>query len=657
MAPKNPIKVVEKPENKLTECETRNREEFERAKNLRRRFEPEWMRNEQSLLDNGDPGVLSRSLATQSGTSDEIPESASDAATNFFGINYNARNAAIIQSQLISNVPAMMTIPANDKDREDREAAQGHEIALHHLRETLKLPSYIGVGLVNLTHYGITYVKQIYDKSAGAYERTTAGKIKHIGEVKISIPRVWDIWLDPDATNFLDVKKIWERLHFDYETAQAFFDEESIGSIIRETYASTGLDFSELPTDWFGTVTIYEKWVSGEASSAYKGTLEYYTEDGKLLKTKANPKNLNPCTFNMMPKSKTGTKMIRSARLPYSLLPYELVAGAPYGRSPASKCYKAQVHLNNCMAVVLQTAKNMGVPKIMTTASVVNKSALSNDSIQILEFDNSGSGVGGGGSFPAQMQAANTSNDIKYVMERAEMHINDQWGISDALLGKQGRETAGVTNQTNIQQSNLIRETLFDNYVWFLKDVACLGLSYAIENWGADKWKLVLGKEDGATLLEACLNADVESGYTVYLERNMLIALDPISRQEQLLRMWPIAQAGGMDMQYFMKLFKFFDFRGLYAKFDFAANRAKKNIEFIINEGELPIIYKHEMHAEISVHLTDFVNTYEFEELDENKKKLINDLIDKRLDLEASKRAGKASPAQGIGPGQMMLPQ
>jgi hypothetical protein len=647
---KNPIKVVEKPEDKLSDIERRNLEDFQRAKNLRIRFESDWRRNEQSLLDTGDPGVLIRSVATQSGTTDEVPESASDAVTNFFGINYNARNAALIQSQLISNVPAMMTIPANDKDREDREAAQGHEMALHHLRETLRLPGYVGVALVNLTNYGITYIKQIYDKSAGAYERSTAGKIKHIGEIKISVPRVWDIWLDPDATNFLDNKKVWERLHFDYDTAKAFFDDESISSIIRETYGSTGMELSELPTDWFGTVTIYEKWVAGDAGTAYKGTLEYFTEDGRLLKTKTNPKNLNPCTFNMLPKTKTGTKLIRMARLPYSILPYELIPGAPYARSPASKCYKAQAHLNNCMAVVLQTAKNMGVPKIMTTAAVVNKGSLSNDSIQILEFDNSGSGMSGGGSFPAQMQAANTSNDIKYVMERAELHINDQWGISDALLGKQGRETSGITNQTSIQQSNLIRETLFDNYVAFLKDIACLGLSYAVENWGEDKWRMVLGKEDSQTLLKACLNADVEGGYTVYLERNMLIALDPISRQEQLLRMWPVMQAGGMDMQYFLKLFKFFDFRGIYTKFDFAANRAKKNIDFILEEGELPVIYKHEMHAEICVHLTDYVNTYEFEELDEEQKKLVNQLIDKRLDLEASKRAGKEQTPPGMPP-------
>jgi len=631
----------------LTELERKNSDEFERAKLIRRRLEDEWRRNEQSLLDTGDTGLLSRSLATQAGGTSNLPESAQDAAENFFGINYNARNAAVIQAQLVSNVPAMMTIPVNDKDREDREAARGHEIALHHLRETLKLSSYISLSTVGLTIYGTTYVKQIYNKSAGAYESTPDGKIKHVGEIKLSTPSVWDVWLDPDAKNFLDVKKVWEKIYFTCENAKAFFDLESVGMLIRSIYSGTELD--ELPSTYEGTVCVYEKWTAGHAGDGYKGTLQYFTEDGKLLKTKINPKGTNPCTFNMLPKTKTGSKTIRMARLPYSILPYEPLPGMPYGRTPAAKCYKAQVHLNNCMQVVLQTAKNMGVPKIMTTAAVTNKETFSDDSIQILQFDNSGSGVGGGGSFPAQMQAANTSNDIKYVMERAEAHINDQWGITDAMLGKQGRETAGITNQTNIQQSNLIRETLFDNYVTYLKDIAQLGLSYAVEEWSEDTWKLVLGKEDSQTLLKACLNTDVEGGYTIYFERNMLISLDPISRQEQLMRFLPIAQAGGMDMQYFMKLFKFFDFRGLYGKYDLAENRAKKNIEFIIKEKMLPQIWKHENHTDICVCLTEYVGSYEFEEQDDVVKKLLNDLIDARLKLEAQKVAGvqpQAAPQQ-----------
>lgn len=638
----------------LTDIENKNREEFDKARLIRQRLEAEWKRNEQSLLDTGDVGYLSRSVATLAGTTDHLPESSNDVAETFFGINYNARNAAVIQSQLVSNVPAMMTIPVNDKDRIDREAAKGHEIALHHLRETLNLSSYISLSTVSLTLYGTTYLKQIYNKSAGAYDATEDGKIKHVGEIKVELPNIWDVWLDPTATNHLDVKKIWERISFSYETAKAFFDTDALNLMIRCVYR--GSEIAELPTDWQGMVFVYEKWTAGNAGDKYKGTLQYFTEDGKLLKTKANPKGTNPCTFNMLPKTRTGSKTIRMARLPYTILPYEPLSGLPYGRSPAAKCYKAQAHLNNCMQVVLQTAKNMGVPRIMTTAAVINKDSLSNDNVQILEFDNSGSGVGGGGSFPAQMQAANTSNDIKYVMERSEAHINDQWGITDAMLGKQGRETAGITNQTNISQSNLIRETLFDNYVTYLKDIAKLGLSYAVAEWSSSTWELVLGKEDSDTLLEACTSTDVEGGYTVYFERNMLISLDPISRQEQLMRFLPIAEKGGMDMQYFMRLFKFFDFRGLYNKYDLAENRAKKNVQHILEKKALPPIWKHENHTDICIYLTEFVGSYEFEEQTDEVKQLLNDLIDARLKVEAEKIAGVSAGGQQPSPQQLIPP-
>ena len=78
---------------------------LEAAKMLRSRLETEWRKVEQSLIDNGDGDILSRSVARSSGTNHAVPESEEDARNLFQGLNLNARNAALIHSQLISNIP------------------------------------------------------------------------------------------------------------------------------------------------------------------------------------------------------------------------------------------------------------------------------------------------------------------------------------------------------------------------------------------------------------------------------------------------------------------------------------------------------------------------------------------------------------------------
>jgi hypothetical protein len=608
---------------------------LEAAKMLRSRLETEWRKVEQSLIDNGDGDILSRSVAGSSGTNHAVPESEEDARNLFQGLNLNARNAALIHSQLISNIPAMMATPHNKKDRTDREAAQGHEIALEHINEEQNLPCEIGIAMVGLTHYGTAIIKQVFDKSVGAYESDHKGNVRPAGKTIVTTPSNWDIWLDPDAKSITKINCVFERLYFSYDVAKDFFSEEALHMLCKVAAGMAYTSGGEVPDFFSEAVEVYEYWEAGSAADRYKGRLVYMTEAGHILKELDNP-----CRFNMFPKSKT-TKPVRVARLPYTFMPYEIIKNYPYGRTPAARCVKAQATLNQIAAVMIQTGKNVGVPHVMTSGTVINKDSLTDNSACVIQLDlGAGGPEGSGSNFPAVMQAASTSQDMKILMEEMKTHINDQWGINDALLGKQGRETQGVTLQVSIQQANLIREWLFDNYVRFLKDVYKVSLSYAVQNWSEDKWKLVLGEEDSQTILKSSRNADVEGGYSIHLERNMLIALDPISRQEQLMRFLPLVQNGMIEYRFWMKQFKFADWRGLYSKYEAADNRAKKNIETIIKDSVLPVIYKHEDHIGIAAYVQEFINSFEFDMLSDVQKKLVNDLIDKRMELEAQKSRG-----------------
>jgi hypothetical protein len=626
-------------------------QEFHAARVSRERWEEEWRRNEVSLLDTGlEDGALRYSPSSLAGVQSGIPESQNDASDNFMGLNLSARNAQLLHSQLTSNAPIMATIPQS-KDREDREAATGHEKALQHIREVHNTQNWISLGTLQMFYYGTGCVKQIFDSSLGAYDVSAEGTIKPIGDIKLSVPSMWDIWFDANARTSSEVKIVWERLHFDYDTAKAFFGEEACGILATTKDVVVEDPNNGLLLNYFhGTVEVYERWEIGTPGNKYRGSLIYHTKDGRILKEMANP-----CKFRMFPKSASSSK-VRVARLPYTIFTYEDIPGSAYGRSPAAKCNRAQRILNACVNNMIATARNMGTPRLMVARdSVAGGASLTDDSIQVIDLQLSAGATATGSQFPAVLQGANTSQDMKIIVEKCEMHINEQWGINDALLGKQGRETQGITLQLSLQQGNLIRERMFDKYVAALKDFAQLSLSYAVDSWTENKWKLILGREDEG-LLASCLEADVEGGYSIFIERNMLIALDPISRQEQLLRLFPILVDAGMDKTYLIRLFKIADHKGIYDVLEQADTRAKHNIQYIRdNNGELPKIYKYEKHINICAYLQEFINTVEFEGLPENIKDAINQLIDMRMQLEAQKMTQGSEAPQAVEPQQPQM--
>jgi hypothetical protein len=645
----SPDKIAEEYIPELTEKEMVLAEEFRSAKIARFRWEEEWRRNEVALLDTGiEDGALRYSPGSIAGVASAIPESANDAVENFMGMNISARNMQILHSQLMSNAPIMSAVPQS-KDNSDREAAKGHEKALSHIREDKNITEWIALGTLQMFYYGFGVVKQVYDKSAGAYEADVkTGALKPIGDIKFSNPLSWNIWFDANATSVNTITKVWERLHFDYHAAKAFFGQDLLGLLAGQRDIVITPNSGMLPQYFAGTVSVYERWEVGTAANGFKGKLIYHLENGRLLKEIET----SPCQFNMFPKASNTTR-VKVARLPYTIFSYEDVPGSPYARSPVAKCNRAQRILNASISNIISTARNMGTPKLMCERSAINEKTLTDDSIQVIDLDTSGGGPAGSGSqFPAVLQGASTSQDMKFIVEQCMNHINEQWGINDAMLGKQGRETQGITLQLSIQQGNLIRERMFDKYVTALTDLNKLALAYAVGNWPRSKWEMVLGKED-EHLLESSLNADVEGGYTIHIERNMLLGLDPISRQEQLIRLQPIFEKAGMDQTYFVRLFQIADLRGLYDQYDQADTRAKKNLKYIIeNKGEFPKIYKYEKHIAICAYLQEYVGTVEFDELKDELKDAINKFIDARMQMEAEKSTGgQPTPTPPAGAG------
>jgi hypothetical protein len=636
-------KEVVLPELSPSECKIGK--QLEAARRDKHRYLGEWQSSESSLFDIGSEGGALRTdskMSTLAGEEGDIGSNG-DVSDNFMGINISARNLQLIFSQLSSNTPAVMAI-AQSNEQSDINAAKSSEAVMSWARKQYQIDNKIALAVYNTFVYGTGFLKQIYDGSLGSLV-ASENSVKTLGDHKFLVPSPWDMFIDPNAKTIDAIKWVSERMYVDYEDACRFFPEELhdliMANRIEYEESESGADNSLFYTTHHNCVEIYERWETGLPENKYKGKLIYHFKNGQILLEKDSP-----CSHAAYPDSSTRKSV--KARLPYSILTYEDIPNSTWGRSPAAKVARAQHILNALFMVVLQTAQNMGSPTLVVNKGSLGESASdikTNNPVNVITLDLSGDA---GGTMPFTLQAANTSNDTKVLMDHMINYINDGWGVNDALLGKQSRETQGVTMQLSIMQGNTIRERLFAKYVFFVEDVYNLLMADVAKNWKMERVIKVVG-ENNKVRAKSIVGVDIISGYIIKVERNSIFALDPITRQEQLLNLRQVFLEAGMDPRQIVRYLGIADLRGVYDEFDLADNRAQKVID-IIKEGDKPKIYKFEDHIGIFAYMKRYTMTEEFFNLDEEVQTEIEKHMDERMKQESKNRLPEQAPPQAAPP-------
>jgi hypothetical protein len=644
---KNP---KDKDEECLTERERTIGHKLQAAIHDRARWRSEWTSNEASIYDTGYEGAVLRDSTNSASISDSDNSDAGtegSGADNFMGLNPSARNLQVLHSQLCSNPPVVMAVPVSDEES-DKDSAEAAELVCQHIRQQKHVDSWFANFTLNTHLYGTGFIKLVYRKDLGLYIYNDRNcKNEQLGDFSVGAPRPWDMYIDPNATHWDEVTWISERIFVDIDDATAYFGEEH-----RDQIEASSMQLSEIVTAGVeghsllytiknDVVEIFERWEPGLPSNNFLGRLEYHLRGGKILKTCEEV----PSAFKL---KEGGSAVV--ARLPYQSLTYIDVPNSVWGRSPAALCARAQNVLNAITAVELDTAHNMGIPRMIATKGAIGpdtERAATNSSVDIISLESDEGSV-----FPTIMQAANTSQDLKILFDKLSTYINDAWGVNDALLGKQERETQGVTMQISIQQGNMIRENFFNKYVrsinWFYE----MGLAYYVKFKTLSQMIHVVGP-DNKIQARKLKGADIVSGYVLVVERGTSFALDPITRQEQITNLMKVFQDGGLDTRFLIRQLKLADLRGIYAEFDLADNRAKMIIEKLKNKDEVKIRTP-EDHIGIGLYLSKYVMSSEYDELDDDVK----DLIDKHIDARESAAANRAAPqGQPSGQPQQQLPQ
>ena len=624
----------------------------------RARFVSEWQMTEASLYDIGSEGST---LRVQSRVRNIDPEgdveSNQEALDNFMGINYSARNKQLIFSQVVSNAPVAMGIPTSNEESA-KDASEVAEALITYTREQYHLDTYVAKAVHECFDYGTGFLKQVFNKKSGIYIREDGTQL---GEHQFSSVTVWDMFIDANAKSIYEIKWMAQRIYMTTEEGLRLFggDIEPLLSMYKTGMIDAG--GAGAATGYIGVdgrsllynihsdqFEIFERWEIGMESNGFKGRLLYHLRDGRILKDCGD----SPCRHSMF-KGRNGKTKI--ARLPFSILTYEDVPNTCWGRTPAAKCTRAQQILNACMMIMIQVARNAGIPRLIINKASLGtdtESPVTDDGVDIIELDLAGIA---GGTPAYHLQPANTSNDMKDLIQRCEQYIDATWGVNDAMLGKQQRETQGITMQISVMQGNMIREAFYNKYVDFIKDCYKLELSDIKENWTASRIQMVLGENSGKKA-DSFLESSIAGGFTLHVEKNMTIALDPITRQEQIMNLQPLFEKAQLDPRYLLKQLRLSDLRSIYDKFELADNRAKRQLESVKDKGKVPTFSKYEDHIGIISYLNDYIMTEEFNNLDEDRQKLVEELIDAHSKAAASLVAGGAGGPQPTGPQGPMKP-
>jgi hypothetical protein len=170
---------------------------------------------------------------------------------------------------------------------DQRKADAADRIVKWALRKYQLQEKFDQVNLMALT-YGTGFLKTVWDSSKGDIVEADleSGDLTLEGDIAVTIPSTWNIFVDPDARSWDDVKWVIERIYIDYEEAVSRWpekrDELDQARIQERTPTSTGQQ-TELRDMHYNSVELLEYWETGLPTNGYLGRYCITTVSGEVI--------------------------------------------------------------------------------------------------------------------------------------------------------------------------------------------------------------------------------------------------------------------------------------------------------------------------------------------------------------------------------------
>ena len=590
------------------------------AKQFRRSWECHWDKADELLMF---PSLLSsdRRYGVDPETFGFGDEGQEDVLK--LGVNYAFRNFRFIHAQLSSNPPVIAAQPTGPDPRKRMRADAADRLARWLLRAEYLQDTTDQCSAKTLA-YGTGWIKTVWDPHKGDlvdYDPKT-GEFQMEGKLEVSTPSTRDVWIDPDARKWQDVRYVFERYQMPIEEAEVLwpeFKEILQQSLVNEQERVIGVGASESPTQ---LVEIYEFWETGLSTNGMQGRHAFHLEDGTIL----GECNVSPFRFSPFKNSEDEADMPPRASLPYHIFTDIDVIDEVYGKSFLDYIYPIQEILTKLDATTLMNIKAHGATKLLVSKDTkLEDEAYSDDAFSIMQYT---------GTQPSHLAGPHQMPSIDSLREVLRVGGDDLAGINDSMLGIMKRETPGFALQYATNQGNLIRRRLFNKYVFLVESMFWGCLKIIRKHWTLPKMIKVLDEENIVNTVKF-KGSDIEGGFDLKVEYGTTLSLDPITRRGEIMNMLPLFQQAGVDPQTLLSMLKLNELENLWDMSTLPEKRQREIFAIMTETGKYIAPREIQIHDKMLEYAYKYTATAEFNSLPEETKRLLERHIKEREQVMA----------------------
>ena len=626
------------------------------ARNYRKRkFENQWKENEQTIYN--ALGIMESQQLSGGISINDLANYIDAPQDKGIGVNYAFKHYRFIHAQMSANPPSVLSRPTSSDPADKRRADAADKLCRHAVRG-YQMQEVVDQSTSKTLLYGTGWVKTEYDNDLGEIEGfdEESGEVKMEGDLRISSPSTWDVWVDPHARCWKDVKWIIERKWFSEEEAESMFPEsaELIDQIIQDVeegnlrYADDSRRELEEKQ-----IAIYYYYEPGLPTNGMAGRFVPFLDDGTPL-DEVKP---SPFRFHATPEDKEeiakvleleeggnpqnadGSPYARgpeTAYLPFHVLTDIDVSDQVYGKSFVEYEVPIQDILNRIDSVTLDNAQAHGVARmVLPEGCEIAGDGLTDSPWEVIKTT--------GNQKPHFVETPSLMPEMNGLRDRLQAGGDDVAGVNDAMFGKTQREQSGFSMQYATNQGNMIRRRLFNKYVLFVESIYKAYLSLVQRHWKSARTIKVLGREKAYEAIDL-KGSDILRGFDLVVEYGASLSLDPTSRREEIMALMPIFEKYGVDGKSILSMLKLNELEGMYDMVELSATRQQEIFEHMIEAKGASYIKPREMqeHDGMLAYCYKFVMTSEYRDLDKKTREVIDQHIREREEVKAS---GKSAPS------------
>jgi hypothetical protein len=636
---------------------------YQDAQAQRQPFEQRWLKNEQAVYSTStlaSMNFMTTSLeASYNSAMPGIDQSGAD-----LNAAYTFKNLRFLHAQMSANPPSVVMRPTSSDQDDHRRADAADRVvrwAIRHYDMQEKVDQLSLHALV----YGTGVVKTVWDSALGDIVEWNDkdGTVKLEGDINISVPFTWNVFLDPDARTWKDVKWVIERVYMDYDEAIARWpdkeEELKAAKVTRDgsiQHAATRQ--SNLAHDRFNSVELLEYWEIGLPTNGYLGRYCLTSSGGGVIESCRpspfrfrHPGAARRVQDSGLPDDVVEEKLKRTpeqAGLPYHILTDIDVPNVVWGRSAVEYAAQLQDNLARLDTAVMDNIQAHGVARMILPESAEAQVNISNSPWDVMKIS--------GNQPPYYMEVPQLMPEMTATRVNLIQGINDVMGVNDAMFGVQKRETSGTSMNYATNQGNMIRRRIFNKYVLVVESIYKAILKLVCKHWPVNRTIYVLGKEHALEAVDL-KGSDIDGGYDVVGEYGVSLSLDPMSRREEILTLQPLFEKAGVPTRTSLKLLKLNELEGMYDRLALAENRQKEIFDEMIATGRYIAPEDLLDHENMISWALEYFMTQEFQSLEQQLKELCKQHIRDRVQLAAQEKAALAGPQPGATPGPVPQPE